>query len=147
MSDHLEVSGIEKLKGIAAGELAKPPMWELIGLSLVAVKDGEATFVCTPKQAHLNPWGVAHGGLAATLLDSAVGCSIQTLLPAGVSYTTLELKINYIRPMTPEMGEVRAIGTAVHVGRRSAVAEGQIIDKNGKLIARASTTCMVFRPD
>ena len=147
MYDLSAMNGFDRLKAIAAGELAQPPMWEFIGISLSEIRDGEVVFVCTPQKEFYNPWGNTHGGFAATLLDSAVGCCIQTKLPAGVSYTTLELKVNYIRPMTVNTGQVRSIGKALHVGRRSAVAEGQVVDKNDKLIATATTTCMVFRRD
>lgn len=147
MYDLNATNGLERLEAIVSGELALPPMWELMGIRLKEIKKGEVSFVCTPKNEHYNPWGNTHGGFAATLLDSAVGCSIQSMLPKGVSYTTLELKVNYIRPMTTDTGEVRVVGKAIHVGRRSAVAEGQILGQNDKLIAHATTTCMVFRPD
>lgn len=147
MYDLNATNGLERLEAIKAGELETPPMWTLMGFTLQGIKKGEVTFVCTPRYDQYNPWGNTHGGYAATLLDSAVGCSIQSMLPPGVSYTTLELKVNYIRPITVEVGEIKAIGKAIHVGRRTAVADGQVFDKNGKLLAHATTTCMVFRPD
>ncbi len=140
-------NGLERLEAIKAGELETPPMWLLMGLQLDEIKKGEVSFLCTPRKEHYNPWGNTHGGFAATLLDSAVGCSIQSMLPAGVNYTTLELKVNYIRPMTIETGEVKVIGKTIHVGRRTAVSEGQIVDSRGRTLNHATTTCMVFRPE
>lgn len=141
------MTGLEIIQAIQDGDLAPPAIGVLMGFKLLEVKDGEVTFGCTPNAHHYNPLGVVHGGLAATLLDSAVGCCIQTKLPAGTSYTTLELKVNYIRAMTTETGPVRATGKVIHVGRRSATAEGKILDQNGKLIAHATTTCIIFSPD
>ena len=122
MYDLNATNGLERLEAIACGELDVPPMWILMGIKIDKITKGEVSFVCTPKLEHYNPWGNTHGGFGATLLDTAVGCSIQSMLPPGVSYTTLELKVNYIRPMTTDTGEVRAVGKAIHVGRRSAVA-------------------------
>ena len=94
--------------------------------------------------AHYNPSGVVHGGYAATLLDTAVGCAIHTLLPAGKGYTTLELKVNYIRAMTDKTGPVRAEAKVINLGGQVGIAEGRITDANGKLYAFATTTCLVF---
>jgi uncharacterized protein (TIGR00369 family) len=92
-----------------------------------------------------NPIGVVHGGVAATLLDSAMGCAVHSTLPAGARYTTLEIKVNYIRPMSAETGEVRCEANIIHVGARTATAEGKIVDQQGKLYAHATTTCIIFR--
>ena len=105
---------------------------------------GEAEFVCTPGERHTNPLGTVHGGLAATLLDSAMGCAVHTTLEPGIGYTTAELKINYIRAMTPQTGPVHAVGKVVHVGRQMAVAEGRLTGADGRLYATGSTTCLVF---
>jgi uncharacterized protein (TIGR00369 family) len=140
------LSGLEYLRKIAAGELPRPPIGELMNFGLAELGEGRAVFTVEPAEYHYNPIGVVHGGLAATLLDSAMGCAVHTTLPAGAGYTTLELKVNFIRPMTAETGAVRCEAEAVHVGGRTAVAEGRIVDAAGKLYAHATTTCMIFRP-
>jgi uncharacterized protein (TIGR00369 family) len=107
--------------------------------------EGGATFAVNPAEYHYNPIGAVHGGLAATLLDSAMGCAIHSTLPAGASYTTLEIKVNFVRPMTAETGRVRCEAKIIHVGGRTATAEGRIIDDAGKLYAHGTTTCLVLR--
>ena len=136
--------GSEALQAIAEGRLPQPPIAETMDFRLVEVARGRAVFAMTPAEYHYNPIGVVHGGVAATLLDSAMGCAINASLPAGTAYTTLEIKVNYLRPLTMTTGEVRAEGTVTHLGRRMAVAEGRLIDAAGKLYATASTTCLVM---
>jgi uncharacterized protein (TIGR00369 family) len=101
-------------------------------------------FEITPGERHYNPIGVVHGGLAMTLLDSCMGCAVQTHMPAGSSYTTLEAKTNLVRAITSETGKLRAIGRTLHVGKRMATAEGRLEDASGKLYAHATTTCIVL---
>lgn len=137
-------SGAEFLNGISSGALPAPPIGELMGMTPISTAPGSAVFQGTPGLEHYNPSGVVHGGYAATLLDTAVGCAIHTLLPAGKGYTTLELKINYIRPMTAATGPVRAEGKVISVGGQVGIAEGRLTDANGKLYAFATTTCLVF---
>ncbi|MDL2354407.1 MAG: PaaI family thioesterase [Pseudomonadota bacterium] len=137
-------SGAEFLDGISKGTLPAPPIGELMGMTPIATAPGSAVFQGTPGLEHYNPSGVVHGGYAATLLDTALGCAIHTLLPAGKGYTTLELKINYIRPMTSATGPVRAEGKVISVGGQVGIAEGRITDASGKLYAFATTTCLVF---
>jgi uncharacterized protein (TIGR00369 family) len=108
------------------------------------VSEGRVVFIGTPTRAHYNPLGTVHGGWAATLLDSCMGCAVHTTLPAGKGYTTLEIKISYLRAMTDKTGTVRAEGVVLHAGRRSALAEGKLIDAAGKLLAHGTTTCMIF---
>ncbi len=98
----------------------------------------------TPAEYHYNPIGTMHGGILATLLDSVMGCAVHTTLPRGRAYTTLEIKVNYVRAVTDASGELAAEGRVVHTGRRSAVAEGKVTDAKGRLCATASTTCLVF---
>ncbi len=138
-------SGLEFLQAIVAGTLPKPPIADTLNYELTAVREGHAVFEVIPAEYHYNPLGVVHGGLAATLLDSAMGCAIQSALPANTRYTTIELKVNYIRAMTTTTGRVRAEGDVIHVGGRVAVAEGRIIDGEGKLYAHATTTCIILR--
>ena len=138
------MSGLEFFHKLAAGDLTPPPVLGLLGMTLESVDVGQAVFVLEPAEYHYNPIGVIHGGVIATLLDSAVGCAVHTSLPAGVAYTTLELKVNFIRAVRVETGRVRAEGRVVHVGRQSAVADGRVTDAAGKLIATCSTTCILF---
>jgi len=138
------MSGIEFLRAIRDGRLPSPPIAELLGFKLVEVEPGQAVFEVTPGEQHYNPIGVVHGGLAMTLLDSAMGCCVQTHMPAGGGYTTLEAKTNLTRSITSNTGKLRAIGKVVHVGRRMATAEGRLVDADGKLYAHATTTCMVL---
>ena len=141
----LELSGLEYLQAIAAGELPPPPIAALMDMGPIEVDEGRAVFVAEPAEFHYNPIGVVHGGLAATLLDSAMGCAVQTTLPAGDAYTTLEVKVNYVRPMTRETGRVLAEATIVHRGGRIATAEGRIVSEaDGKLLAHATTTCLIW---
>lgn len=138
-------SGIEFLRAIRAGELPRPPMIELLGMSLDVVEEGRVVFVVEPSEYHYNPIGVVHGGLAATMLDSAIGCAVQTLAPAGVAYTTVELKVNYIRPLRSGMGVVSGEGTVLHFGRQTALAEARLTGPDGKLYAHATSTCLLMR--
>ena len=140
------MSGIEFLRAIRDGRLPAPPMAALLGFRLAEVESGYAVFEVTPGEQHYNPIGVVHGGLAMTLLVSAMGCSIQTHMPAGGGYTTLEAKTNLVRAITSETGRLRAIARAIHVGNRVATAEGRLEDASGKLYAHASTTCIVLAP-
>ena len=141
-----EMSGIERLRAIVAGTLAPPPMAQLVGMRLTEVEEGRAVFEVEPAEQHYNPIGVVHGGLAMTLADSAMGCAVQSCLPAGVAWTTLELKINLVRALTVDSGTVRCEGTVIHVGRRVATAEARLVDGQGRLCAHATTTCIVIRP-
>jgi uncharacterized protein (TIGR00369 family) len=138
------MAGIEFLRAMRDGKLPPPPIAELLGFRLVEVEPGRAVFEVQPGERHYNPIGVVHGGLAMTLLDSAMGCSVQTQMPAGGGYTTLEAKTNLVRAITAETGLLRAIGKVLHVGKRIATAEARLEDKAGKLYAHATTTCIVL---
>jgi uncharacterized protein (TIGR00369 family) len=137
-------SGIEFLNAISAGDLPPPPIGALMDFIPLKVEPGVVIFQGTPGKQHYNPSGAVHGGYAATLLDSAVGCAVHSMLPQGKGFTTLELKVNYVRAMTDQTGPVRAEGKVITVGGQVAVAEGRITDANGKLYAFATTTCLVF---
>lgn len=142
-ADVKDLTGLEFLqKMMADGVRAR--MAETLGFNLVEVGDGIAVFEGRVSEAFYNPLGVGHGGYAATLLDSALGCAIQTKLPKNTPYGTVELKINYIRPVMAECGIVRATANAIHVGRRVGTSEGHLVDENGKLLAHGSTTCMIY---
>jgi uncharacterized protein (TIGR00369 family) len=138
------MSGLEFLRAICDGRLPAPPIARLLGFRLVEVDAGHAAFEVMPGEQHYNPIGLVHGGLAMTLLDSAMGCAVHTRMPAGGGYTTLEAKTNLTRPITAQTGLLRAVGKVLHAGARVATAEGRLVDSAGKLYAHASTTCMVL---
>jgi uncharacterized protein (TIGR00369 family) len=139
------MSGLEYLEALRDGRLPPPPIAVLMGMEPVELEEGRVVFAATPAEYHYNPIGLVHGGLAATLLDSAMGCAVQSTLPAGVGYSTLEIKVNYDRAMTRDTGPIRCEGKVVHVGRTVATAEGRIhAVETGKLLAHATTTCLVF---
>ena len=138
------MTGLDYLRASFFGDLPAPPIGALIGMGAESIDEGRVVFTVTPAAYHNNPLGSTHGGLAATLLDSAMACAIHSTLPAGVGYTTLEIKVNYVRGMSPQTGEVRCIGEVIHRGRRTATAEGKVFDKNGKLCAHGSTTCIIL---
>jgi len=139
------LSGLEYLRKIVAGELPRPPIGALMNFNITELSEGQAVFTVEPAEYHYNPIGVVHGGLAATLLDSAMGCAVHSTLPAGEGYTTLEIKVNYIRPMVAETGRVRCEAKVIHVGARTASAKGRVVDESGKLYAHGTTTCIIFR--
>ena len=139
-----ELSGIEYVRQIFDGELPPPPISQLMGFRGVEFEHGRAVFEMTPGPEHYNPIGSVHGGIALTLLDSAMGCAVHTTLAAGVGYTTLEVKTNFVRPITAETGVIRCEGTVIHGGSRIATAEGKLVDGAGKLLAHGTTTCLIF---
>jgi len=139
-----EMSGLEFLEAIRTGAIPPPPIAVLMGFTPVEVAEGRATFSVVPEEYHYNPIGVVHGGLAATLLDTAMGCAVQSKLPRGRWYTTLDIQVRYLRPLTRESGRVLCTAVAVHAGRKLATAEGRIVDEAGKLYATGTTSCMIF---
>lgn len=136
--------GVELMRAIMDGELPAPPIAHSLDFVLVEVEQGCAAFQGTPRFDFYNPIGSVHGGWIATLLDSCVGCAVHSALPAGKGYTTLELKVNYVRALTDRSGPVRAVGQVVHLGGRVATAEGRLAGPDGKLYAHCSTTCLVM---
>ena len=126
-----ELSGMEYIQAIFAGELPPPPIAELMGFRGVSAEPGRAVFEMEPGPQHYNPIGSVHGGIALTLLDSAMGCAVHTLLERGVGYTTLEVKTNFVRPITADTGLIRCEGVVIHRGSRIATAEGKLTDANG----------------
>jgi uncharacterized protein (TIGR00369 family) len=140
-----KMSGLEALEAIRDGRLPPPPIAKLLGLEPLALGHGRAVFAATPDESHYNPIGAVHGGLAATLLDSAMGCAVQSTLPVGFGYTTLELKVNFVRPITRDTGPVHCEGRVVHGGKTVATAEGRVVaEETGKLLAHGTATCLVF---
>ena len=138
------LSGIEFFDAIFEGRLPAPPIGATLDFLPIEIVPGRALFQGAPGTGHYNPLGSVHGGWIATLLDSCVGCAVHSTLPAGKAFTTAELKINYVRPVTTRVGLVRAEGRTIHVGGRMATAEGRLYGPDDKLYAHASTTCFVF---
>ncbi len=142
----LEMSGLECMRAIADGKLAPPPIARLLGLEIVEVEDGRALFAMKPAEWMYNPIGSVHGGIAATLLDSCMGCAVHTTLEAGVGFTTADLQVRYLRSMSDATGRVLAEGRVVHLGRRTATAEGRLfVEYDERLLAHATTGCVILR--
>jgi uncharacterized protein (TIGR00369 family) len=140
----LHLTGFEAMQKMAAGELPQPPIGRTLGFRLAEVEHGRAVFEAEPAEYHYNPIGTVHAGLAATLLDSAMGCALVTTLPPATRWTTLELKASFTRAMTVDTGPVRAIGTVVHPGRRVVTTDGRIEDREGRLIAHGTGTILML---
>ena len=138
------LSGLEFMRGILEGRFPPAPIAAVLKFEITRVEKGCAVFEGAPEFAFYNPIGVVHGGYAATLLDTCMGCAVHTTLPPGQAYTTLEFKVNFVRAMTGQTGRVRAEGRVIHPGKRAATAEGHIYDAQGKLLAHGTTTCLVF---
>jgi uncharacterized protein (TIGR00369 family) len=144
LSQAAGLSGLEALHAMACGDVPSPPIAHTLGFGGFEVERGSATFTVEPAEFHYNPIGVVHGGLALALLDSAMGCAVHSTLDAGVTYTTLEVKANFVRPLTAETGLVRCTGVVVHGGRTVATAEGRIVDGAGKLYAHGTSTLLII---
>jgi uncharacterized protein (TIGR00369 family) len=138
------LDGLALMRGIMEGKFPGPPIAKALGFWIDKVEAGTVAFAYNPVFDHYNPLGSIHGGIAATLLDSVMGCSIHTMLKAGTGYTTVEIKINYVRAMTDKTGRVRAEGKVINVGSRIATSEGRLTEVSGKLLAHGTTTCLVF---
>ena len=137
-------TGLEQMQAMLAGELPFAPIAKTLDFSLIRVEPGVALFQGKPGPAHFNPMGSVHGGWFATMLDSALGCAVHTLMPAGRGYTTAELSVNYVRALSPKVGRVRAEGKVIHCGKQLATAEARLFGPDGTLFAHATTTCLVF---
>ena len=138
------MSGLDFVRGIFEGKLPSPPIMQSVEPFDSTAEHGHVVFHSVPGFRHYNPIGSVHGGYAAILLDSAMGLAVQTTLPAGTGYTTLEFKISFVRGMSQDTGPVRTEGKTLNVGRRAATAEARITDASGRLLAHATTTCLVF---
>ncbi|MGJ5748874.1 uncharacterized protein (TIGR00369 family) [Streptomyces puniciscabiei] len=137
-------SGLDFLRGVLCGRLPAAPVAATLGFALEQVEFGSAVFVLEPGEEHYNPIGSVHGGVYATLLDSAAGCAVQSVLPAGMGYTSLDLSVKFLRPITVDTGKVRAIGTVLSHGRRTALAQADLLDSEDRLLAHATSSCMLF---
>lgn len=140
-----EMSGLEFVQGLADGTLPLNTIAQTLGYDVTKAESGRVVVTAEPSDAHLNPAGTVHGGLAATLLDSCMGLAIQSTLEKGVGQTTLEFKISLVRPITPETGLIKAEGTVLNRGRRIGTAEGRVTDGKGRLLAHGTTTCLIFQ--
>jgi len=141
-----ELDGITFLREILAGRIPPPPIAATLGFGLVSVEPGRAVFDITPAGYHYNPIGSVHGGVHATLCDSACGCAVHSMLPAGAYYTSLDLATRFIRPITSDSGRLLCEGTVTHMGSRTALAEARLTGADGKLYAHATSSCLIFRP-
>lgn len=139
------LSGLAYLEAVQSGALPPPPIVALLGMWVSEASEGRVVFAIEPAEYQYSPLGTVHGGILATLLDSALSCAVHSLLSAGSTYTTLELKVNYLRPVTTKTGTIYCEGKIVHLGRRTATAEGRITDAGGKLYAHGTTTCLIVR--
>lgn len=138
------MSGLQYLEAMLRGDLPRMPIEKTLGFEIVEAEEGRAAFVSVPRVAHYNAIGTVHAGYTATLLDSCMACAVLSTLPKGTGFTTMEFKVSLLRPMTKDTGPVRAEGTILSRGRRGASAEGRLTDSRGKLIAHATTTCLIF---
>jgi len=142
-----DLDGLAFLEAILDGKLPGPPVARTLDFMPVSVQPGEVVFEFTPAEFHYNPIGSVHGGVLATLCDSACGCAVQSMLPGGSFYTSLDLSVKFLRPVTSATGRMTCGGTVTHLGTRSALAQARLTDSRGKLFAHATSTCMIFRPD
>ena len=140
----VSMSGLQLFEAIFAGDLPSPPVGETLDFIPINMSLGLAIFQGKPMLRHYNPLGTVHGGWMCTLLDSAAGCAVHTTLPAGKGYTTLEIKVNMVRPLTDAVPLVRAEGKVIHAGKQVATADGRIVGPDGKIYAHATTTCLIL---
>jgi len=138
------MSGLTYLKAMMRGDVPRMPIEKTLGFEIVEADEGRTVFASVPGVAHYNAIATVHAGYTATLLDSCMACAVLSTLPKGTGFTTMEFKVSLLRPMTKDTGPVRAEGTMLSRGRRGAVAEGRLTDQRGKLIAHATTTCLIF---
>ncbi|MFF0657584.1 PaaI family thioesterase [Micromonospora tulbaghiae] len=138
------LSGLELMRAMIAGELAAPPIMHLIDMSRMEAEEGRVAVELLPQEFHYNPLGTVHGGVISTLLDTAAACAVHTTLPAGIAYTSLDLNVKFLRPVTVDTGALRCEGTVLQRGRRTALAEARLTDPAGRLVAHAMSTCLIF---
>lgn len=140
----LAMAGLDYLQAMIDGLLPPPPISGLIDMALVAAEPGRVEFACEPDESAYNPIGSVHGGLVCTLLDSVAGCALHSTLPLGRGYTSVEIKINYLKPVRSTSGRLTAVGTVVKAGSRVAFTEGVVTDASGAVVATATSTLLVF---
>jgi uncharacterized protein (TIGR00369 family) len=137
-------SGLELMRAMRDGELPPPPVMQMLGMAGLDAEEGQVTFYLDPQEFHYNPLGSVHGGVIATVLDSATGCSVHTALPAGMGYTSLDLTVKFLRAVTIESGRLTVAGQVLQKGRRTALAEARMTDARGRLVAHATSSCLLF---
>ncbi|MET7439338.1 MULTISPECIES: PaaI family thioesterase [unclassified Streptomyces] len=137
-------SGLDFLREVQAGRLPAPPIAATLGMRLEEVEHGRAVFSLIPGEEHYNPIGSVHGGVYATLLDSAAGCAVQSVLPPAMGYTSLDLTVKFLRPVTVDTGRIRAVGTVLNSGRRTALAQAELLDETDRLLAHTTSSCLLF---
>jgi len=138
------MAGIDALRAIRDGELPAPPMAVLVNAEIAEVEPGRVVFRCAPGEEHYNPLGTVHGGLLCTILDTVAGCAAHTTLDAGLGYTSIEIKVSYLRPVTLGSGVLTAVGRVTKPGRRVIFADGEVVDAAGNLVATASSSLLVL---
>ncbi len=143
--DAASISGYDYLRAIKEGKIDPPPVAVLMGYRLAEIDVGRAVFELEPAEYHYNPFASVHGGIISTVLDSTMTCALLTTLPIGLSCSTLEIKVNFVRPITGRTGLVRCEGKIIHAGSTIATAEGKLVNRQGELLAHAVTTCMIFK--
>jgi uncharacterized protein (TIGR00369 family) len=141
-----QLDGLGALRAMIAGELPPPPIATLMGFELVGAEEGRVVFAVVPDDRHYNPIGMVHGGLAATLIDSATGCAVHTTLPAGTGYTTTDVHVRFVRPITRDTGRIECVGTIVHRGRTLATAEARVM-AGDRLLAHGTASLLILPPD
>jgi uncharacterized protein (TIGR00369 family) len=139
-----QCSGLELMREMVAGTIPPPPIMNLIDLAGMEADEGRVTFYLDPQEFHYNPLGGVHGGIISTMLDSAAGCSVHTTLPAGMGYTSLDLNVKFLRPITVATGRLTCTGEVLQSGRRTALAEARLTDGRGRLLAHATSSCLLF---
>lgn len=142
----MKMTGLEYMQALMRGDYPPPPIAHTLDFFPTEVSEGRAVFTFVPAEFHYNPIGTVHGGIISTLCDSAMGCAVQTTLPAGTGYTTLELKVNFVKAVHSHTGQMFCEGKVIHVGGRVATAEARLVDEKGTLYAHSTTTCLVIAP-
>ena len=140
----LEMAGLDYINEIIAGRIPPPPISQLVQMDIVEAEPGRVVFTCAPDESAYNPIGVVHGGLVCTLLDSVAGCALHSTLPQGKGYTSVEIKVNYLKPVRASSGLLTAVGTVVKAGSRVGFTEGVVTDASGAVVATATSTLLVF---
>jgi uncharacterized protein (TIGR00369 family) len=140
----LAFDGLSLMRGVQDGRIAPPPIAVTMQFSILEIEAGRVVFGAIPAKWQYNPIGSVHGGVLSTLLDTAAGCAVHTTLPVGRGYTSLDLSVKFLRPVTVETGPIAATGTVLSSGRRTALAEARLTDGSGRLLAHASSTCLLF---
>lgn len=137
-------SGLDVMREMLAGHLPAPPIAATLGMTLEEAEHGRVVFALVPGEEHYNPMGSVHGGVYATVLDSATGCAVMSVLPKGMGYTSLDLNVKFLRPITTDTGKIRAVGTVLNSGRRTALAQAELFDSADRLLAHATSSCLLF---